>query len=63
MARMFLAAIYGLAGRAEEARVEAAKLIRISPKFSLENVSKTWPFKNQTAKDRFLEIMRKAGLK
>jgi Flp pilus assembly protein TadD len=32
MARMFLAAIYGLAGRAEEARVEAAEVIRISPK-------------------------------
>jgi adenylate cyclase len=63
MARMFLAAIYGLAGRAEEARVEAAEVIRISPKFSLENVSKTWPFKNQAAKDRFLEVMRKAGLK
>jgi len=63
MARMFLTANYGLAGRAEEARVEAAEVIRISPKFSVENVSKTWPFKNQAAKERFLEVMRNAGLK
>jgi adenylate cyclase len=63
LARIFLAANYGLAGRAEEARVEASEVIRISPKFSLEYASKTWPFKNQADKDRFLEALRKAGLK
>jgi adenylate cyclase len=62
LARIFLAGNYGLAGRAEEARVEAAEVIRISPKFSLEYASKTWPFK-QTDKKRFLEALRKAGLK
>jgi adenylate cyclase len=62
MARIFLAAIYGLAGRAEEARLEAAEVIRISPKFSLDNASKTWPFKDQADKDRILEALRKAGL-
>jgi adenylate cyclase len=62
MARIFLAAIYGLADRAEEARVQAAEVIRISPKFSLENALRTWPF-NQADKDRFLEALRKAGLK
>jgi adenylate cyclase len=63
LARIFLAANYNLAGRAEEARVEASEVIRISPKFSLEYASKTWPFKNQADKDRFLEALRKAGLK
>jgi adenylate cyclase len=63
MARIFLAAIYGLAGQAEEARVEADEVIRISPKFSLENISKTWPYKNQADKGRILEALRKAGLK
>jgi adenylate cyclase len=63
MARIFLAANFSLAGRAEEARVEAAEVIRISPKFSLEYASKTWPMRNQAAKDRFLDALRKAGLK
>jgi adenylate cyclase len=62
MARFFLAAHYSLADRAEEARSEAAEVIRISPKFSLEHVSKTWPFR-QADKDRFLAALRKAGLK
>jgi adenylate cyclase len=62
LARIFLAGNYGLAGRAEEARVEAAEVIRISPKFSLEYASKTWPFK-KADKDRFIEALRKAGLK
>jgi adenylate cyclase len=63
MARIFLAAIYGLAGRAEEAHLEAAEVIRISPNFSLEYASNTWPIRSQVAKDRFLEALRKAGLK
>jgi len=62
MARIFLAAIYGLAGRAEEASVEAGEVIRISPKFSLDNASKAWPFKDQADKDHILESLRKAGL-
>jgi adenylate cyclase len=62
IARIFLAANYGLAGRAEEARVEAAEVIRISPKFSLGYASKTWPFK-EADRGRFLEALRKAGLK
>jgi adenylate cyclase len=63
LARIFLAGNYCLAGRAEEARVEAAEVIRISPKFSLEHTSKTWPFKNQADKDRLLEALRRAGLR
>jgi adenylate cyclase len=62
MARICLAGSYALSGRREEALVEAAEVIRISPKFSLEHVSKTWPFKNQADKDRFLEALRRAGL-
>ena len=62
MARFFLAAHYSLADRAEEARSEAAEVIRISPEFSLEHVSRTWPLK-QPDKDRFVAALRKAGLK
>jgi adenylate cyclase len=63
MTRIFLAGSYSLAGREEEARIEAAEVIRISPKFSLDYASKTWPVKNQVDKDRFIEALRKAGLK
>ena len=63
LARILLAASYSLAGQAEEARGEAAEVIRISPKFSLEYASKTWPFRNQANKNRVLEALRKAGLK
>ena len=63
MARIFLTAMYGLAGRSEQARSEAREVTRISPKFSLEYASITWPIRDQTTKDRFLESLRKAGLK
>jgi adenylate cyclase len=63
MARIFLTAMYGLAGRSEQARIEAREVTRISPKFSLEHASITWPIRDQTTKDRFLESLRKAGLK
>jgi len=63
LARIFLAASYSLAGRAKEALVEAAEVIRISPKFSLEYASRAWPFKNQPDKNRFLDALLEAGLK
>jgi len=34
--RLFLALAYSLSGRDEEARAEAAEVLRINPKFSLE---------------------------
>jgi adenylate cyclase len=58
-----LAATYSYAGREEEARAEAAEILRIDHKFSLEHLAKTRPHRNQANTARFIESLRKAGLK
>jgi len=63
IAHLALAATYNLSGSDEEARAEAEEVLKINPKFSLEHFAKTLPFKNQTQVDRFIEPLRKAGLK
>jgi adenylate cyclase len=62
-AHVTLAAAYAEAGRLEEARVEATEVMRIQPTYSLENQAKVRVFKNQAHFDRFIEALRKAGLK
>jgi adenylate cyclase len=61
--RLFLAAVDSLAGRDEEARKEAAEVLRINPKFSLEKFAQSVTYKNQADKERLIGAMRKAGLK
>jgi adenylate cyclase len=53
-----------LAGRDEEARAVAAEILKINPKFSIEEWTKTVPIpiKDQTYIDRFADALRKAGL-
>jgi adenylate cyclase len=63
MAHIILAAAYAEAGRLEEARVEAAEVMRIQPTYSLENQAKVLVYKNQGHFDRYIEALRKAGLK
>ncbi|MBK5101537.1 MAG: tetratricopeptide repeat protein [Desulfobacteraceae bacterium] len=58
-----LAATYSLSGREEEAHAAAAKVLGIHPKFSVEGFAKTTPFKNQADTERFIDTLRKAGLK
>ncbi|MEE8481074.1 MAG: adenylate/guanylate cyclase domain-containing protein [Desulfobacterales bacterium] len=62
-ARLFMAMAYSFSGRDEEARVEAAEVIRINPKFSLAKFAKRVTYKNQEDKDRVIEALQKAGLK
>jgi adenylate cyclase len=62
-AHYVLAATYGLMGREEEAKAVAAELLRINPKFSVEYVAKTSPYKRQENTDQIIEGLRKAGLK
>jgi adenylate cyclase len=61
--RITLAIAYSSLGREEEARAEAAEVLRIHPKFSVEYASKTWPYKNQADRDLVMNALRKAGLK
>jgi adenylate cyclase len=63
LAHIPLAATYSLLGRDVEARAEAEEVLRINPKFSLEHFAKTLPLKNQAQIDRYIEALRKAGLK
>jgi adenylate cyclase len=58
-----LATIYSELGREEEARAEAAEVLKISPKYSLEGVRQLWPYKDQAVLERKLAALRKAGLK
>ena len=62
-AHLRLAAAYSLSGREEEAHAEAAEVVRLNPKFSLENFAKTIPFKNQADTEHLISALRKAGLK
>jgi adenylate cyclase len=63
VAHAFLAAAYALHGREEEARVEAAEVLRINPKFSVEYWAKTMPYKNKADRDLTINALRNAGLK
>jgi hypothetical protein len=58
---LFLAASYSALGREEEARVEMAEVLKISPQFSLEGVRQ--PYKDPADLKRFIDLLRKAGLK
>jgi tetratricopeptide (TPR) repeat protein len=58
-----LTSAYSWAGRHEEARAQATEVLRINPSFSIEQRAKMLPYKNQTDLERYLEGLRKAGLK
>ena len=60
---MMLTATYSMMGRDEEARAEAAEVLRINPKFSADFFAKTSVIKDQSAKDKIFNALRKAGLK
>ena len=58
-----LAICYAELGRLEEARAEAAEGLRLNPKASLEVMKQNTPYKNPADLERFLDGLRKAGLK
>jgi len=58
-----LAAVYSELGREAEARAEAAEVLRINPKFSLEIHKERVPIKDPATLERQLAALRKAGLK
>jgi adenylate cyclase len=63
LAHVLLAATYSMMGREKEARAEAAEVLRINPKFSLDYFAKTLPYKNQKVINNLIDALRKAGLK
>ncbi len=58
-----LAGTYIMMGREKEARAEAAEVIRINPKFSVDFWAKAIPYKDQSVTDKYIDALRKAGLK
>jgi len=58
----YLAAIYFLTGRENEARAETAKAMEIDPKFSSEACRTGNLYKNLDYLNRLIDAMRKAGL-
>jgi len=58
-----LAITYSMMGREKEARAEAAEVLRINPKWSMESYKKRLIYKDQSVKDSFCDALRKAGLK
>jgi adenylate cyclase len=63
LAHIGLAATYSMMGREQEARAEAAEILRLNPKFSVDNIARVLAYKDQARIDRFVEALRKAGLK
>ena len=60
---IFLAATYIQMGQEKEARAEAAEVLRIDPKFSVDYLAKVLSYKDQSVNDRTVDALRKAGLK
>jgi adenylate cyclase len=63
LTRIALTTAYSWSGRFEEARAQAAEVMRINPKFSVEERAKSGLYKNQADLEHYLEGLRKAGLK
>ena len=62
-AHVMLAATYSMMGREKEAQTEAAEVLSIDPKFSLDFWAKTALVRDQSTRDKILVALRKAGLK
>jgi tetratricopeptide (TPR) repeat protein len=62
LARMMMTVVYSFSGRDEEARAEAAEVLRIQPKFTLKKLEKKLTYKRKEDRERFLGALRKAGL-
>jgi adenylate cyclase len=62
-AHLTLAAVYSELGREAEARAEAAEVLRLNPKFSLEVHKQRAPIKDPAVLEQHIAALRKAGLK
>jgi adenylate cyclase len=60
---MGLTVVYSELGREEEARAEAAEILRLNPNFSLEALKQRLLYKDPAQSERVLAALRKAGLK
>jgi adenylate cyclase len=59
---LFLAAAYAQLGQLEEAKAEAAQVLRINPGFTIERHKRVWVHKGPKDLEHRLDGLRKAGL-
>ena len=59
LSRLMMTVVYSRSGREKDARTEAAEVLRINPKFSVEKFEKAATGKD---KETFIAALRKAGL-
>ncbi len=62
-AHLSMAATYSMMAREQEARAEAAEVLRLNPKFSVDSFAKMLTYKDQSETDEIANALRKAGLK
>jgi len=62
ISHVIMAGVYGSCRREKEARKEAAEILRINPKFTVESFMTNTPYKNPSDRDRVIQGLRKAGL-
>jgi tetratricopeptide (TPR) repeat protein len=58
-----LAAAYSESGREEEARTQVAEVLKLNPRFSVEILKQRIPYKDPREVERYVNALRKAGLK
>jgi adenylate cyclase len=63
LAHWVLAVIYADLGQEEQARREAAEILRMSPEYSLEALRQRLPYRDPAIMDHAIAALRKAGLK
>jgi adenylate cyclase len=63
-AHIGLAETYSMMDREKDARAEAAEILMLNPKFSVDYLARTLSvYKDQSVKDNMIDALRKAGLK
>ena len=64
IAHVSLAAVYSMNDREKDARAEVSEVLRIYPKFSLDDWTRKRPFfRDQSQNEKLVNSLRKAGLK
>ncbi len=62
VSHLILTSTYAYAGREEEAKAAAKEILRINPKFSIEQFMRASPQRDAAARERFAQALKNAGL-
>jgi adenylate cyclase len=62
MSRFYLACLYGLTGRYEEARRSWQETLEVNPGFSVERLKRILPYRDPNLVDRLVGGLRDAGI-